>query len=331
MSRLAFRLVAAFLAFLIGLGAEQFVRFSRSQPVERLTKSAPPANLPLEQETGSTSGTCSNGSQADSLVSTIACLHQIKTSEDFSVPLAAQPLLTRLKHQIRDLIAETINAEGNKSSSPELLRKTLWDHLATRGVTIEQSRDGDIDEGSIESGYSFGEVYDIEVQRPAGHPDLIAITTTLEIPCGRDSSLYVFQRTIQQWKLVLAQEANDYDEISGAQGLFSYAISPADTENNLFVVTANVTPWCSSNWQGIRYSVVRIGSSAYQPWLLVGAEQTIYLGVEPPPYRLEVGRKWFSITFDGDASDVEIMNGINSRKHVVKYMVDGDRARRVSS
>jgi hypothetical protein len=331
MPRLAFRLAAAFLAFLAGLGAEQFVRVSRSQLDERRTTSAPPTNHPLEQATASTSRSGVNVPQADSVTGTVASLHQIKTIEDFGIPSAARPLLTRLKHQIRDVIAETINAKGNESLPPESLRRTVWDQLATRGVTIEQPRDGTIDEDSIESSYSFGEVYDIEIQKPNSSPELLAVTTTLQIPCGSDSSLYVFQRSDQPWKLVLAQEANDYAEVSGAQGIFSYAISPAETDNNFFVVTVNVNPWCTSNWQSIRYSVLRIGLGAYQPRMLVSGEQTIYLGVGPPPYRLEVGRKWFSITFEGDSSDAEVMNGINSRKHVVKYMILGDRARRVRS
>src|SRR5687768_7988903 len=55
-----------------------------------------------------------------SVVSTIAELRQIKTdSYDTSIPLAAKPLLTSLKHQIRDLIHSELNAGGGRRVEPE--------------------------------------------------------------------------------------------------------------------------------------------------------------------------------------------------------------------
>lgn len=329
MSRLAFRIAAALLTFFFGLGAEQIVRLSRSQPVDHPITIAPRIERPLAPGTVAMTVTCSDQLQIDTIAGTVARLHQIKAVDDGEVPSAARPLLTSLKHQLRDLISESIIGQSNESQSPASLRRTLWDQLTARGVTIEQSRDGDGAEDFRESTHSLGDVYDIDVQRPAEHHDLITVTTTLAIPCGRDASLYVFQRKDNKWILVLAQEANDYENISGAQGLFHYAISSADTNDNFFVVTVNVNPWCTSNWQAIRYTALRIGATAYQPWLLAAGEETIYLGVEPPIYRLEVGKKWFSISFEGNSSNADIANGINSRKHVVKYSIQEERARRV--
>jgi hypothetical protein len=226
------------------------------------------------------------------------------------------------------LIAETINAPGSQSQAAESLRGALWDELATRGVKVERLKDGPLNEDDRDNN-SFGEVVDVQVQRPPGH-DLITVTTTLAIPCGNDTSLYVFQRKDNKWILALAQEANEYENISGAQGSFDYAISPADTKGNFFVVTVNVNPWCSSNWQAIRYSAMEISSTAYQPRLLAAGEETIYLGVDPPIYKLEVARKWFSITFEGNSSGAGVANGFNSRLHVLKYSIKEERAIRVS-
>ena len=327
MLSLALRLAVALLAFLFGLGAAQLRLLSRSQPRDHTIGIAPRPDHPFaEVNPRSAADKGFDPGQPDSIAQTVAYLHRIKAADDRDIPLAARPLLTDLKHQMRDLIVETISALGTESPSAESLRRTLWEQLTIHGVAIEQPKEGTGAEDFTESGYALGDVFDIQVQRPAGHPDLIVVTTTLEIPCGRDTSLYVVQKRDQLWTLVLAQEANEYENVSGAQGRFRYAISPADAKNDFFIVTANVNPWCTSNWQALRYSVVRIGATAYQPWVLAAGEETIYLGATPP-YRLEVGKKWFSITFEGNSNQADIANGINSRKHVVKYVIQRERAR----
>lgn len=329
MSRLVIRLVAAFLAFLFGLGAAQLIRLDRSRSVVHPSMIAPRIEHPANQAIGPTAGTGNDLQPPDSLAHTVTYLQQIRANYT-DVPPVARPLLTRLKHQLRDLIADKIRTDGDKSASPDSLRRTLWDQLTTNGVAIEQPKDRVADEELTESSYSLGNVFDIEVKRPAGHQNLIAVTITLAIPCGSDASLYLFEKRDQQWELVLAQEANEYENISGAQGIFGYDISPADGKDNFFVVTVNVNPWCTSNWQAIRYSVLRVGATAYQPWVLAAGEETIYLGVSPPPYRLEVAKKWFSITFEGNTSNADIANGINSRQHVLKYSIQGEHAKRMS-
>src|SRR5262249_7376806 len=92
--------------------------------------------------------------------------------------------------------------------------------------------------------YVYGDIEDINIQEPDGHPDLVAATTTLGVCCGSDTSLYLFQRSESAWHLILAQEAEEYDEVSGAQEMFEYRISPPDSDGRFFVVTANVNPWC---------------------------------------------------------------------------------------
>src|SRR5262249_7368468 len=148
--------------------------------------------------------------------------------------------------------------------------------------------------------YVYGDVYDIRIQQPEAHPDLLAVTTTIGVCCGDDTSFYLFKRENAEWRLVLAQEANDYDEIDGAQGRFTLAISPPDKQGKFFVVTANVNPWCTSNWQSLRYQVLRIGQSAYEPQILLSEKGTIYLAVDNPVYELKVQRNRFFLKFYGD-------------------------------
>jgi hypothetical protein len=264
---------------------------------------------------------------ANSLRQTVASLHEIK-EYDSDVPPAARPLLTRFKHQIRDLIAHTLSAYGVQIN-PADVRRIVWDQLSAEGVIVEQPREGAPSEDWLEGDHSYGDVYDVQAEMPTGHPELLAVITTLEIPCGRDSSLYIFRHDQSEWKLILAREANEYDQVNGAQGLFSYKISQGSGDN-FYVLTANVNPWCTSNWQDIRYAALRPGPGPYEPQVMAAGEETIYLGVDPPLYELVVQPKWFSISFVGESSSAELREGINSRRHVVKYLIKQGRATRVS-
>jgi hypothetical protein len=262
-----------------------------------------------------------------SIAVAVASLHHIKSS-DVEVPPEARGLLTSLKHEIRDLVSEIIN-DNDQSVSAKNLRTRIWDQLTAKGVTIGQPREHSISEYEWESKDAYGDLFDITVSKPPGHPDLLAITTTLEIPCGRDSSLYLFQKHHSGWRLILAQEANGYSDVSGAQGLFDYRIS-FDSSRSFFVVTVNVNPWCTSFWQTIRYAVLRPGRLADNPHVLLNGKETIYLGDHLPPYKLVVKRKSFSIRFTGEANRAQIMAGTITRDRVIRYRIDGSRPVRIS-
>ena len=192
---------------------------------------------------------------------TVAKLKKIKTeSFDTNVPEAAKPLLMTLKHQLRDLVEIAINK--GESSDPEKLEQQIIDELNQSGVTIQQPVQIVVDENYVDKGYTYGDIDGISVKKAAGYPDLLVMTTTLSVCCGEDTSLYLFQNRNGRWSLTLADESNYYDEVNGAQGDFEYRISEGGTPDDFFVVVADITPWCSSNWQTLRYKVLRVGQSA---------------------------------------------------------------------
>jgi hypothetical protein len=113
-----------------------------------------------------------------------------------------------------------------------------------------------------------------------------------------------------------------------------------------------VSPWCTSNWQSLRYRVVRAGADPYFPDLLLAADRTIYLGNDPlfqlegEPDRRDVGQasslphllarclgptlrpqsNGFSLKFRGEYS---LDGGILTRDHILSYRVDGNQVARV--
>src|SRR5262249_52560562 len=128
------------------------------------------------------------------------------------------------------------------------------------------------------------------------------------------------------WRLILAQEANGYEDISGAQGWFDYRVSPPDPAGGFFVVTANVNPWCTSNWQSVRYQVLKPAADPFWPQVLLKQTQTTYMGVAPPPFTLPADASPFPLkcaAYQGLNPDDFI------RSHIVKYRVSANSARRI--
>lgn len=276
------------------------------------------------------------GGGAALVAQTVEELREIKTEQfDNNIPPAAKPLLMRLKHQLRDLIAGTINARRARGKALWHTQSDLLAELGDAGVTVEDQAVVLYRQSYFQEPYAYGDIFGLSLEQPDDHPELLVATTTLSLCCGDDTSLYIFSNTGGRWDLLLAEESNDYDDVSGAQGSFQYAISPADENHEFFVVTTNVNPWCTSNWQSLRYKVLRPGSDAYQPRIILSNKDTIYLG-RNPPYSLKLKGDVFSLTFDGDEF-MERMNNeeesspkTHARSHVVKYRISGDLATRIS-
>jgi hypothetical protein len=258
---------------------------------------------------------------------TVKALRKIKTdnSLDTTIPPAARPLLTTLKHQLRDLISRTLDSHGGQSAQLDNVRAALVLELQKQGVAFEKPKWIVIDKNYVDNGYVYGDIWGVTVQNMPDDPNLVAATTTIGVCCGQDTSFYLFRRSGRQYHLVIAQESNDYDEVSGAQGNFHYAVSPLSSTGRFFVVTSNVNPWCSSNFQGIRYKVLREGASPYEPKVLFERHEPIYIGngnfgaiqIVPDGFRIE-----FEVV---QRLDINVFK----RKHIAAYRVEGGRVWRV--
>jgi len=263
--------------------------------------------------------------QADKLQAVVEQLRAIDTggkrNPSGEVPPTAQKLLPRFKSGLREIIGRALN--DHSSSSPETLHKLILADLKKAGIEALSlvQRDGYY----TADGDDFGYLYDVTVHQPERHPDLMAVVANLTIPCGSDASLNLYRRTGATWQLILVAESNGYVEISGAQGSFQFAISPPDDEGNWFVVTADVNPWCSSNWQQLRYKVVRPGAEANRSLVLLDEHSSIYLGTDQP-YRLVANPSGFEIR---SVASQGLDESILTRVHVRKYEVSGNQVTRI--
>ena len=258
---------------------------------------------------------------SSSLAAAMMKLNQIRVKElDTDVPVAAQPLLTKVKQELCGLIEETLNYHDLRGVGPQGLRARIVSRLKSMGITIAEPPTADM-EAAANTAPPFGALLGLTLAIPDGYPNLLVATTTLSIPCGEDSSLYLFERQADGWKLILAQEANDYDSISDAQGSLEYVVGPADGGQPFFVVMASVSPWCTSNWQGIRYTVMRPGKTANEPVILFSTTDTIYLG-NAEGYRMTATLNGFIVEFESSAPDNS--EEVSAKKRI-EYRVRGNK------
>jgi hypothetical protein len=128
--------------------------------------------------------------KGSTLSETITSLRAIRVeSDDVNVPEPAKPLLMKLKRQLRDIVDNTINQ--SPESTPEFLQGLVLNEIAINGIKIKDPGAMVIGANYIDQGYTYGEIDAVSIRRPEGHPDLLAVTTTLGVCCGEDTSFYL--------------------------------------------------------------------------------------------------------------------------------------------
>jgi hypothetical protein len=172
----------------------------------------------------------SSNSSTDSISSTVRALRQVNGEAvyDSKIPPEVRALLTRLKHQLRDLAGRTLDAGVSERTTALVAQARVFAALKREGVSTGWPKNDDV--------HTFGNVVSVSVTRPRGHADLIAVTTTVSVHCGTDSSLYLFRREGARWRLTLADESNDYEQVNGARGRFDLRVSPPLTRGDFFVM-----------------------------------------------------------------------------------------------
>jgi hypothetical protein len=127
------------------------------------------------------------------LMNTINALKQIHTaSYETNIPSEAQPRLTNLKHELLNLIVEILASSDGNVSAQEIEARAIVD-LRNSGIAIKEQGCLLVDASHVDRGYDYGQIHGITVTRPQRCGNLIAVTTTIGVCCGEDTSLYLFK------------------------------------------------------------------------------------------------------------------------------------------
>jgi hypothetical protein len=228
-----------------------------------------------------------------------------------AVPQPVATNLTRLKHALRDLIVDVVAAPDAVKSAPDVLAARVIERLEGEGVPVG-------DEGG------YGAIPRIEFRRPPEYPAWLVATTSLSIPYGLDTSLYLFETQGSSWRHVLTVESNGYKEISGAQGWLTYYVAPPVPHQKPYLVTADITPSPVSVWQDLRVTVLRVGGRPETPIVLASRELNYCLD---DAYYFSIRAGGFGLIYLTSAVDPELAGyrGV----HYLEYAVGTDRALRV--
>jgi hypothetical protein len=227
-------------------------------------------------------------------------------NRDSEVPPEVSRNLQALKHGLRDMIIQTLSEPNSATTEPNILATEVIEHLEREDVPVGDSG-------------GYGVISKIEFRRPAEYPSWLVATTTVSIPYGEDTSLYIFDLKGGTWKYVLSQETDGYAEISGAQGWLTYRVASAG--GRPYVMTADVSPAQASVWQALRLRVLRVGVDPDHPLML--AKRTLSYCLDDA-YYFSVHADGFGLIYLDYAVDPELA-GYRS-VHYLEYAVSAKGA-----
>lgn len=236
---------------------------------------------------------------------------------DEAVPPAASAAIETVKDRIVAFVTGAMRCVAPNASAARVQRL-----LASRGDAFVDRAHYTAD--NYPDRHGDGLAY--EVARPAGHSGLLSVMARLQIECGDDGVLMLFEsaRGGSGWRLAMLRRSPPYRGIEGAYGEFRFAVSPPDRQGRWYLATSRIPPWCTSAWRSLDYDLSRPGPAPERPHIFFSRNVGNYLGndrggsLRAEPYL-------FQVRHDGSIANSDIL----VRRHVETYAVRGDEVRRI--
>lgn len=284
------------------------------QPAPAMKLAAMLLALPLALGVGGASRR--NPPPARRVADAARALRSVDVEEDSTdVPPAVRSGLRALKASFGTYVSSVVRSVP-ENPDPKRITAALLEGLAGQGVVLWPNH-----WEAPANGRPYGDVASLGVQRPLGEPDLLAVTASFAIPCGSDGVLWLFERRDGRWRLVLTTAAHGYESVSEAKGFFRAAVS-RDEAGRPLVLTGEVSPWCTSNWQNLRVGVQRPGVDPEHPVRLLSVERSIFMGNRDEPFALTLARNAFRVELESSQS---LDGGRHARPHLIVGRISGDR------
>ena len=179
--------------------------------------------------------------------------------------------MTRLKEALSEASDAALACE-KPSVDASRLRKSLIRALhATQPMPEDPNTLSKDDPRYKEDEGTYGHNLQVEVRRPAGFAGLLEVQYSINIECGVDTMLIVYELQDGNWKQRLRWQAQPLKEISDAFGDFfvsTIVSGPAASgkeDSSWRLVVAHGTPWCTSRWSNFKLDVLTPGEASASP------------------------------------------------------------------
>jgi hypothetical protein len=269
----------------------------------------PPQRATARQTTSTKTAATAASRSIREIVSELRRFHD-ESHDGVNGPLSPAVVrnLTALKHGLRDVIVETVAAQNTANVDPNALTAQMIDYLEREDVPVGDSG-------------GYGVISRIEFRRPTEYPSWLVATTTVSIPYGEDTSLYLFELKGDSWRYALSLESNGYKGIYEAQGWLTYHVAPTTPGREPYLVTAEVSPSSASVWQALRLKVWRVGADPDHPRVLAKRSLSYCLD---DAYYFSIRADGFGLIYLSESVDPELagFRGV----HYLEYVVSPRRA-----
>jgi hypothetical protein len=152
----------------------------------------------------------------------------------------------------------------------------------------------------------------------------LLVVTGVGVFCGEDESAYLYKPEGNGWRLVFANEQDDYRKgVYAVQNFTEISVSPwageGQPDTPPLVATLGYGPWCSSTWSSLYTRLWRMSGATTSPKPLIDRADGLWWGDD------DFGSAQLTANdLLVQRVDSSIDSGIHHRMHIRHYHIDGD-------
>ena len=261
----------------------------------------------------------------------VAELRKNQLAEDAmetNVPPAIADQMTRLKDALSAASDAALACE-QPSVDVSRLRKSLILALhATQPMPEDPNTLSKDDPRYKEDDGAYGHNLHVEARRPVGFAGLLEVQYSINIECGVDTMLLIYELHDGNWKQRLRWQAQPLKEISDAFGDFFVSKiltggrSTEGSASNWRLAVAHGTAWCTSRFTDFKMDLLAPGMSPASPQVIWHIDRDYSRGGDFEPILKSVANV-FELRVNADCMDMDAVNCFE-RRVIYRYEVDAD-------
>lgn len=242
--------------------------------------------------------------------------------------------MTRLKEALSDASDAALACEGASVNLSRLRNSLIGNLHASQPLPAGAQMISKGDPRFDEINGAYGHNLQVEVMRPAGFAGLLEVEYSINIECGIDTMLLVYEVRDGRWRQRLRWQSPPLKSISDAFGdWFLTTVLPGDPatsggEQNWRMVVAHGTTWCASRFSTFKMDLLAPRPDPASPRVVWHIERAYSRGGDFEP-RIKASGDLFELRINADCMEMDAANCFE-RRVIYRYQVDADdRVRRI--